>query len=266
MKKYTVLPEKGRLLISTDLHGNYGDFQTLKEFFFCQEEPVYWVILGDAVHGPSREHRKKNLYDYSDRSWDIVSELMDLMAKNKNIYYVLGNHDHGHIGGRTTRKFHQDEVAYLRSSITSKQHLEMQYFFQNSLLAIVVPNGLLLTHGSPDDTLLNIEDLNDISFDPKENNNYQNEVLCSFLSHYGQEEQVTANLLKRLSQNLNLSINVVIHGHDRSLDGWFVEGNNQLCPVIFGAEKQNKSYVFVDLSEKFTEVSQLEKYIFTIYH
>ena len=47
------------------------------------------------------------------------------------------------------------------------------------------------------------------------------------------------------------------HGHDRDSNGWFVENGNQLCPVIFGAPRENKRYVLLDLSRRYQGVSEL---------
>ena len=52
-------------------------------------------------------------------------------------------------------------------------------------------------------------------------------------------------------------LTVVIQGHDRDESGWFTEGGNQLCPVIFGAPRANKRYVQIDLTARYPDVHAL---------
>jgi hypothetical protein len=40
---------------------------------------------------------------------------------------------------------------------------------------------------------------------------------------------------------------MVVHGHDRDESGYFVEGGNQVCPVIFGAPRRQERYLLLDL-------------------
>ena len=52
---------------------------------------------------------------------------------------------------------------------------------------------------------------------------------------------------------------VVIHGHDRDEEGVFVEGGNQLCPVLFGARHENKRYGLLELSKPYGGVEGLRE-------
>ncbi len=49
----------------------------------------------------------------------------------------------------------------------------------------------------------------------------------------------------------------MIHGHDRDACGWFTEGGNQLCPVIFGAPRSQKRYVRLDLAARYPDAAAL---------
>ena len=50
------LPDKGTLVVSTDLQGNLRDFTTLLGHFHAAEEAAkgeaHLVLTGDLVHGP----------------------------------------------------------------------------------------------------------------------------------------------------------------------------------------------------------------------
>jgi hypothetical protein len=104
MRRWRLLPNRGTLMISTDLHGNGEDYRRLRQHFLAsrqQDSDTCWVILGDAVHAPDEtaRQRRPNLYDYADESLTIVEGILELMAAfPQHVFYVLGNHDLGHVG------------------------------------------------------------------------------------------------------------------------------------------------------------------------
>src|SRR5262245_6796535 len=117
-RRHLILPRNGPLLISTDLHGNLEDFQALRHRFTSLGPDAHWAMLGDFVHGPNDAARahEPQLYGYPDESRALISEVIGLkQAVPDRVHIVLGNHDHGHVGGPHPRKFHPDEVAYCES-------------------------------------------------------------------------------------------------------------------------------------------------------
>lgn len=253
MRRWHLLPNRGLLMVSTDLHGNGADFRRLCAHFAAlrrQTETAYWAILGDAVHAPSPEAARKrpDLYGYLDESLAVVEGILHLMAEHPGrVLYVLGNHDHGHIGGPRTRKFHADEVAHLNAAVGAAGVRSLRRLFEPALLAVAAPCGVLLSHGSPDDRLRTFADLDGIHFQPGVNDEYQAHVLDSFLNSYGQTAEVTGRLLLQLSTPA-LPLRLVVHGHDRDESGYFVEHGNQVCPVLFGALPENKRFLVLDLA------------------
>ena len=126
MRRHVVLPERGVLLVSTDVHGNLADFVRLEEIFaaeIAREPETHWVILGDVVHGPDERARVSHpdWYGYADDSMAIVDRILAAEAAAPGrVHFVLGNHDHGHVGGPHTAKFHADEVAALESGLSER--------------------------------------------------------------------------------------------------------------------------------------------------
>ena len=256
------LPDRGTLLVSTDLHGNLEDLRRLEAIFqatLLEDPDTHWVLLGDLVHGPDARARqwKPALYDYPDDSFALVEAVLEMQRTwPGRVHYVLGNHDYGHIGGPHTRKFYPDEVEHLESSLSPAQRETLHGFFQRALLAVVAPCGVLLTHGSPDDRLSALADLDAIDLPPDPTNGYHQQVIDSLLTHYGQPGEITARLLARLSKQ-GTPVGLVIHGHDRDEKGWFAEHGNQLCPVIFGAPRENKRYVRLELAARYHGTADL---------
>lgn len=261
-RRTSILPGRGVLMISTDLHGNWGDFAALRARFVAElaaEPATHWAILGDAVHGPSPEARARrpDLYDYDDLSAEIVSAVLELQrAHPGQVHYVLGNHDHGHVGGRRTAKFYPDEVAALERRCTPAQLADLRALFEPALLAIAAPCGVLLSHGSPDDRLQRFADLDGVRLDPRDNDPYHRHLLASVLGSYGQRDEVSARLLARVTATA-VPVSVVIHGHDRDEEGWFTSGAHQCCPVLFGAPRENRRYVRLDMSAQYRSAADL---------
>ena len=258
-----ILPDRGTLLVSTDMHGNLEDFVALRAAFLkvCAEDPAcHWAILGDAVHGPSPEARARRpaLYDYEDASAAIVVGILELQQQHPGrVHYVLGNHDHGHVGGPHTGKFYPDEVAVLERRCTPAEQAAIAALFSRALLAVAAPCGVLLAHGCPDDRIIRFADLEDCRLARNENDVYRRHLLDTFTRSYGQSEAVVGRLLATVSATA-VPVTLVIHGHDRDEAGYFIASGAQvICPVLFGAPRAAKRYVHLDLAARYASAVDL---------
>jgi hypothetical protein len=83
-------------------------------------------------------------------------------------------------------------------------------------------------------------------------------ILRSILTDYGQRGEVTARMLAA-SELPELELNLVVHGHDRYESGLFVEGDNQICPVIFGARPELERCLIVDLAARYRSPADLRE-------
>lgn len=261
--RFCWLPGRGRLLVSTDLHGNGEDLRALRAIFLGlrQQEPeTHWALLGDLVHGPdgSARQERPELYDYEDESPGLPGEVLRLQAEHPgHVHFVLGNHDHGHVGGPHTAKFYDDEVLALEARLGPSERAAQRALFGAAYLALAAPCGALLCHGSPDHTLQRPTDLDDVPLEVARCTPYQRRLLEGFLRCYGQRGDVTERLLARFGPEPLLRF--VVHGHDRDESGYFTEGGNQACPVIFGALRPNKRYLLLDLAARYASVGALRE-------
>ncbi len=251
--RWRVLPSRGRLLISTDLHGNLDDFRALERRFERAREAgvdVHWALLGDFVHGPSDEAAARDpaVHGYPDESPALVDAVVALQARApERVHVLLGNHDAGHLGFARTSKFHPDEVRALDTRLTPAQAERLTRLFGDALLLALCPNGLVLTHGVPGDALTTLGAL-DGPLPPTDAEPGRARAVNELLWSYGQRGDVVERLLARLRAETGLPLTVVVHGHDRDPAGWYVEGGNQAQPVIFGAPRENKRCLWVDLA------------------
>lgn len=264
-RRVRILPDEGQLLVSTDLHGNRGDFERLLSIFddlrASSEDPsrVHWAMLGDLVHGPSiaANLRSPDRFGYTDESPWLVEQVIGLRARYPdNFHFVLGNHDHGHIGGPHPSKFYRDEVVALERRMSPEAVEDMRALFRSAMLALAAPCGLLLCHGSPDEQLGSLEQL--AAIDPSDERDiYERALLRSVLTSYGQRGETSAKMLEQVSTP-ELPLSVVVHGHDVDLDGWYTEGNNQACPVLFGALPMMRRYLLIDLGARYRSAEDLQ--------
>lgn len=261
-----ILPDHGRLLISTDLHGNREDFERLRALYLAEREAaedpstIHWALLGDLVHGPSDRARERDpiRFGYQDESPWLVEAVIELRERfPANVHLLLGNHDHGHIGGPHTAKFHADEVVTLERRMSAEAIDRMRALFGEALLAVAAPCGLLMCHGSPDEQLDSLATL--ASIDPRDEPDLlRRSILRSLLTSYGQRGETTAALLRQIS-TAELELRVVVHGHDVDLDGWYTEHGNQACPILFGAEPARRRYLWVDLGRRYARAEDLRE-------
>src|SRR5690606_6925215 len=202
--------------------------------------------------------RDPERFGYQDESPWLVEAVIELREQlPDNVHLLLGNHDHGHIGGPHTSKFHADEVVALEQRMSDEAIARMRALFGQALLAVAAPCGLLLCHGSPDEQLDSLATLAVI--DPcDEPDLARRSILRSLLTSYGQRGETTATLLRQLSSP-GLELNVVVHGHDVDLGGWYVEHGNQACPVLFGAAPRQRRYLLVDLGRRYQRAEDLRE-------
>jgi hypothetical protein len=257
------LPGFGQLIVSTDLHGNNEDFETLRDLYRRRrqaERDVFWLILGDTVHAPDARARSNEprLYDYPDASAQIVAELARMRrAEPDHVILLLGNHEHAHIGGLRTSKFYPDEAAQLEAELDPMAREQLRALFRAAPLIAVAPCGMVFCHGSPDEQLCSLEQLVGIDYDVQALDERQRELLHSCLNSYGQPAEVTRRVLAGLSRCCGFELQVLVHGHDRDEAGWFAEGGNQLCPVLFGAPRENKRYLELDLGQRYHQLDAI---------
>lgn len=258
-KRTTVLPDRGVAIVNTDVHGNLEDIRAARRAFEASGPEAHWVVLGDLVHGPDDGARAEDplMYGYPDESMRVVEEVLEARRRSPDrVHFVLGNHDHGHVGGPHTRKFHRDEVAHLEQSLSAEEKRRLEELFSNALLAVLSPCGVFFSHGSPPDDLRHIDDLERIQDLGAPGDPYLTKVLAGFLTHYGQRDDVSARFLAAVSAG-GVPARVVVHGHDRDERGYFYEGQRQLCLCIFGAHRHEKRYLRLDLGGHYQQAADL---------
>jgi hypothetical protein len=264
-KVVTVASTRGPVLISADLHGNLADFERLRELFLASdargEQPV-WISVGDWVHGPPDAASRddvldrfgKPLYAYRDETPAILEGLFALMDRfGDRVLSICGNHEHAHIGGRRTSKFHRDEAAHLEARLTPDAVAELRRRFASWPLVIrVAACGVAITHGAP--IPASVEDFERARYAGTASSN---DVLHAAMTRYGFRRDEDVELLDRLSAP-DCELDVLVHGHDRDEEGFSANGTAALLLCTsFGARHARKSYLWLDRAQRYPSLAAL---------
>ena len=152
--KVLVYPGQGRLMFVTDFHGQIEDFQRVVARFTARlerGEDVYLLFAGDFVHGPVPGMISGWLR--RDESVAILGALIPLMeAHPDRVHSLLGNHEHGHIGGKRTQKFYRkldDDVSVLEDRLGPEASAVARRLFASFSLLALTPCGVMFTHAAP---------------------------------------------------------------------------------------------------------------------
>ena len=204
-RKVARLPERGTLIVATDLQGNYGDYEALKRLYAREaeagNEPVL-LLCGDLVHGPgplfadpSRWPDYLGTY-YRDRSVDLVLDYAEWIEQAQTVA-LLGNHEHAHIGGPVVSKFHADEAAVLDDALGDRIE-QAHALFRTFPLIAVAACGAVFTHGAPRATEPSLEAFERLRYDGYEdmgvNDMYEQGTLGALLWARGAEPEHARDL------------------------------------------------------------------------
>ncbi|HET7503648.1 MAG TPA: metallophosphoesterase [Kofleriaceae bacterium] len=266
LKVVTVASTRGPVLVSADLHGNLADFERLRDVFLASDargEQPMWISVGDWVHGPPDESARsdvvdrfgKPLYAYRDQTPEILDQLFALMDRfGDRVISVLGNHEHAHIGGRRTSKFHRDEAAHLEARLTAAQIAELRRRFATWPLVVRIAScGVAVTHGAP--IPATVAEFEQVRFD--RTGGSSNEVLHSAMVRYGFCRGEDTELLARLSEP-GCELSVLVHGHDREEEGYYPTGAAALLLCTsFGARQPRKTYLWLDRATRYPSAAAM---------
>ncbi|MFL5348226.1 MAG: metallophosphoesterase [Hyalangium sp.] len=255
------LPASGRLLVATDIQGNLRDFQRMLTLFEASPEDTVLVFTGDMVHGPDEETERNWPHylgtPYRDESPEVVRAFLEARERFPGrVHCLLGNHEHAHVGGPRTAKFHEDEAQVLEERMGLGPSAAMRTLFAQFPLVAVAPNGVALLHAAPSARLTGPEELEKVELE-----GYAHMGIFEFLhvpvigptlwSRMAEPEQARAFLAA-------LGARVAIYGHDVVREGYERLGDEQLCvSTSFALFDKDKVYVELGLARSYPDVHSL---------
>lgn len=264
-------PPCGRLIFATDFHGQLEDFRRVVSLYQARRdagEDVYLLFAGDFVHGPAYEEGDfpDFLGDFhTDGSVAILEELAVLLDEDPRVRSLMGNHEHAHVGGPHTSKFHHDpdEVEFLELALGPVKTAQMRALFEGFSLMALTPCGVMMTHAAPGVADAGLEEIAaaewgdyrrframDMLYVP---------IIGELLWPRCAKPEVVDALMARLSHGL-YQPRVVVYGHEVVESGWAKEAYNQMVvSTSFGLHRACKTYLELDLGGCYESTAALQE-------
>ncbi|HMG53375.1 MAG TPA: metallophosphoesterase, partial [Kofleriaceae bacterium] len=254
MARVLRLPDRGRLLVCTDLQGCMRDFERFVRIFeqalLDHQGDAHVLFTGDLIHGPhiDPEDWPDFLGEYyRDASGELMIAYAELAARYPGrVHALLGNHEHGHIGGPHTAKFAADEVALLEQILGPAATARMRAIIQTCALAAVARCGAVFTHGAP---AAQIDSIADLELADLSGAHYASPLDVLDTPVVGKilwARSATDAEARRFLRAMNGTI--AIYGHDVIPEGYETSGDCQMVvSTSFGLFDSNKIYISLDL-------------------
>lgn len=258
------LPDRGQLIVCTDLQGCLRDFEQIVVVFLRALEDhggdAHLLFTGDLVHGPHID--RKDWPDflgeyYRDESGDLIKQFSRLRTRYPGrVHAIIGNHEHGHIGGPHTAKFAIDEVELLESRMGPDASAWMRNLLRELPLVAVAPCGAVFTHGAPAAEIDSRDDveaarLDEMVFDSPIDI-FEVPVVGPLLWARSAEGDVARRFLRAMDGTIS------IYGHDVIPEGFERVGDEQIVvSTSFGVFDENKVYLQLDLAARYPTVHDL---------
>lgn len=259
MSRIVELPSSGQLLVATDLQGHLDDFRRMASIFEDQRRlrpDTYLVLTGDLVHGPEldAEEWPEHLGGYyMGDSVTLLEEAAALQQRHPgHVHYLLGNHEHAHIGGPVVGKFFPDEAARLEELLGPARTRWVRAWFTDWPLVALAPRaGICLLHGAPHAPIQSRQDIEEIdTANPPEGGSFRSVHSRNVLTSLLWARAASAERARAFLKALGSTLRVAIHGHDVAREGFVVEDATHICvSSSFGCHDGDKVFVTWDLGE-----------------
>ena len=253
-----VLENAQRLIVAGDLHGRYDNLERILKDKNNLEDilagQAHLIFTGDAIHPRASVLNDASAYE---DSFCTMLLIMTLKAENPfHVHYLLGNHDHSHIGGRTAGRgeVRQDELFEQHSAKRWGREVFEHYrrFVRQSPIAMkaVAPNGaIILVHAGLSARVKSVQDLININLEGP-----LGPALCDLIWSRKYDDR---QLMQRCLDNVGAKLLVVGHtpptrrraeryGLEVIHEGVFAHVHH--LQVILNAQKNVFGYLNLDLT------------------
>jgi hypothetical protein len=131
---------KGNILIATDIHGNWEDYQQIKHRFedlYAKGHAQGLIFTGDLIHGYP---------GYEDKSIEILDDI--ITTRDPRVCALLGNHELAHIYHIDIAKNGLNPVERLEDAFEERQLDREKYirYFKELPIVLRTAGGVTITH------------------------------------------------------------------------------------------------------------------------
>lgn len=258
VRRVVVLPEHGKLIVATDLQGNVPDFDRVAQIYeaaAAQPGGAILVVTGDLVHGPELNERDWPDYlgSYYEGDSKTVLERARALADRHpgKVHYLLGNHEHAHVGGPVVSKFFPDEARRLEELLGPQRTLEMRGWLRTWPFVAIAPRArIVMLHAAPHARIESRQDIERLPLDgffdvPLEEMATRGTLGALLWARTTSTERANAFL-----RAVDPDARVALYGHDVARAGHTIEREPLLCiSTSFGCYDGDKLYLEWELDE-----------------
>jgi hypothetical protein len=266
MRRVLTLPERGRLIVSTDLQGNVGDFELVEEIYeraATRSEGAVLVITGDLVHGPELGPDEWPDYlgsYYRGDSKQLLEKAKRLAERHPGrVHYLLGNHEHAHVGGPVVAKFFPDEARRLEDLLGPATTRAMKIWMRTWPFVAVAPKaGLVMLHAAPHAAIERADDLDKLPLDGFLDLTLADSAARATLAALLWARTTSTERAHAFIRAILPTARVAVYGHDVARAGFAIDREPLLCvSTSFGCYDGDKLYLEWDLAEPATTASEV---------
>lgn len=258
MRRVIQLPDRGRLLVATDVQGNVSDFDRIAAAFeeaAKSRDGAYLVVTGDLVHGPELSEGDWPDYlgtFYHGDSKTVLEHAWELEGRYPGrVHYLLGNHEHAHVGGPVVSKFFPDEARRLEDLLGAEGTLRMRAWLRTwPFVAVASRARLVMLHAAPHARIRSADDLERLPLDGFDTIPLEDMATRGILGALLWARTTTTDRAFDFLHALDPEARVAVYGHDVARGGFAVEREPLLCvSTSFGCFDGDKLYLEWDLAE-----------------
>jgi hypothetical protein len=250
------LPSEGRLILATDLQGNVRDFQAIERIYEdAARKPggAVLVISGDLVHGPelaANEWPEHLGTYYHGDSPELVRRARALADRHPGrVHFLIGNHEHAHVGGPVVSKFFPNEAERLESLLGEEGTRELRAWIESWPFVAIAPSaGIAMSHAAPHAPISSPRDLErlPLAADADDPNDLDGRATIIALLW---ARTTSSDRARAFLRALDDRLTVAVYGHDVAHRGYAIDREPLLCvSTSFGCHDGDKLYLSWDLS------------------
>jgi hypothetical protein len=224
------------------------------------EGDAHLLFTGDLIHGPHIEPEDWPDFlgeYYRDASGEVMIAYAGLAAQYPGrVHALLGNHEHGHIGGPHTAKFAADEVALLEHILGPAATARMRGIIHTFALAAVSKCGAIFTHGAPAARIDSVADLEAADLSGAQYASPLEVLDTPVVGKVLWARSATDVEARRFLRATGGTMSV--YGHDVIPEGFEKIGDEQIIvSTSFGLYDRNKVYLSLDFAGRYRSVHEL---------
>jgi hypothetical protein len=256
--RVVALPRSGRLIVATDFQGNVADFERIERIFeraAAQPEGAVLVVTGDLIHGPEITQDEWPDYlgtYYLGESKAVLERAFALSERHPGrVHYLLGNHEHAHVGGPVVSKFFPDEARRLEHLLGPIGTIWLRRWLREwSLVAYAPAAGIVLTHAAPHARIGSAREIERLPLEGPFDGPLDESTPEGTLGALLWARTTSTERARLFLRAIDPAARVSVFGHDVAREGYAVDREPMLCvSTSFGCFDGDKLYLEWDLAE-----------------